>query len=50
MGVPEKFLEGRDHVLFIAYSWCDSLLYHQISTLPGMEPDTTMIFSKCLLD
>lgn len=50
MGIPEKFLEGRDHVLSIAYSQSDSLLYPQISTLPGMEPDTTMIFSECLLD
>lgn len=30
MGVPEKFLEGRNHVLLIAYSLSDSLLYPQL--------------------
>lgn len=30
MGVPEKFLEGRNHVLFVAYSLSDSLLYPQL--------------------
>lgn len=27
MGVPEKFLEDRNHVSLIAYSLSDSLLY-----------------------
>lgn len=31
VGVPEKFLEGREHVLFIAYSLSDSLLSPQLS-------------------
>lgn len=43
MGVPEKFLEGRNHASLIAYSLSDSLLYPQLSvhclaqsqTLPG---------------
>lgn len=31
VGFPEKFLKGRDHVLLIAYSLSDSLLYPQLS-------------------
>ena len=48
MGIPEEFLEGKGHVLLI-YSLPGSLLYTQLSTLAGTEPDTTRICSKCLL-